>query len=163
MINTYDLFATRVVHTKVPIPIDIHKKIISFVEDKYKEENTVSCIKGFQFHEDFNGKKELDHVLNAYLKNFLYIKIAYSWLNVLHNQSYNKPHSHNGTDVQFAGVFYLSHENNNIHFAKDSETFEIKPKLFDLIVFPFHLLHYVLPEERVGKRICYAFNLEIIK
>ena len=34
-----------------------------------------------------------------------------------------------------------------------------KPKLFDFIIFPDDLVHYVLPEKRNKKRICYAFNL----
>ena len=54
---------------------------------------------------------------------------------------------------------YLSSENNNIILAREDQTFEIKPKLFDFIIFPYNLVHYVLPEERNEKRICYAFNL----
>ena len=59
MINTYNLFAVQMSHCKLPLNIDTHKKIISFVENEYKEEDTISCRKGFQFHGDFNGKKEL--------------------------------------------------------------------------------------------------------
>ena len=47
-------------------------------------------------------------------------------------------------------------------FSKGSEVFEIRPKLFDYLIFPFDLLHYVLPEKRKEKRICYAFNLTAV-
>lgn len=159
MLNTYDLFITRVVHGKLPIQIDLHKKIKSFVDNNYLEENKISCVNGFQFHGDFDGKEELDNNLNNYFNNFIGMKIYHRWLNVLGNSSYNFPHSHGGDNVSHSGVFYLSHENNNIHFSKDNEYFEIKPKLFDFLIFPYNLIHYVLPENRPEKRICYAFNL----
>ena len=43
MLNTYDLFVTRVVHGKLPIQIDLHKKIKFFVDNNYLEEDKVSC------------------------------------------------------------------------------------------------------------------------
>lgn len=159
MINSYNLFAVPMTHGRMPIPINIHKKVLKFVEENYKQEDTISCVKGFQYHNDFNGKKELDNFINNYLGNVHKLNIKYSWLNVLDNESYNTPHSHVGDHVTHAGVLYLSNTSNNIHFARDSDTFEIKPKLFDYLVFPFNLLHYVLPEKRSEKRICYAFNL----
>ena len=166
MINTYSLFALPVTHCKFPIPLSLHKKIILFVENNYnKKENFIkrSCVKGFQFHDDFDGKKELVNNLNTFLSINFNLKIYHSWLNVLGDDSYNKPHVHSGDEVTHSGVFYLSSENNNIHFARDSDTFEIKPTLFDFLIFPYHLLHYVLPENRMEKRICFAFNLEKIK
>jgi len=164
MIHTYNLFAVQMSHCILPLDIDIHKKITSFVENEYKEENTVSCTKGFQFHGDFNGKKELDFFLNQYLINTFSYEINYSWLNVLGNNSYNKPHSHPGNVVDLSAVYYLSNNNNNITFVKEGNFFELKPKIFDLLIFPYNLVHYVLPEERLEKRICYAFNMsKIIK
>jgi len=164
MINTYHLFAVPVMHCKMPIEINLHKKIISFVEKNYKENDKISCVKGFQYHGDFEGKKELVKNLNTYLNNNFKKEIINEngWLNVLGNESYNIPHSHSGNSISHSGVFYLSQENNNIHFARDSDTFEIKPTLFDLLIFPYHLLHYVLPENRIEKRICFAFNLKDI-
>jgi hypothetical protein len=163
MLNTYDLFITRVIHGKLPIQINLHKKIKYFVDNNYLEENKISCINGFQFHENFDGKEELNYNLNNYLNNFLNMKIYNSWLNILGNNSYNFPHSHGGDNVDYSGVFYLSNENNNLHFARNNETFEIKPKLYDVLIFPSDLVHYVLPENRPEKRICYAFNLTKIK
>ena len=160
MINTYNLFITRVTHGKLPVSVELHKKILSFVEKEYVEENNISCINGFQFHDDFDGKKELDDKLNSYFKNIFNLEIVNSWLNVLGNKSYNFPHSHGGYNVRTSGVFYLSHENNNLHFAKNNDYFKIEPKLFDYLLFPHDLIHYVLPEERSQKRICYAFNLK---
>jgi hypothetical protein len=162
MLHTYDLFITRIVHGKLPISVELHKKIKLFVDNNYSEENKLSSINAFQFHNDFVGKKELIEILNNYFRNFLQIEICYSWLNVLGNNSYNFPHTHSGAGVTHAGVFYLSPENNNLHFAKDDNHFEIKPTLYDFLIFPSHLIHYVLPENRVEKRICFSFNLNKI-
>tara|TARA_R100001509_G_scaffold146896_1_gene104079 strand:- start:350 stop:838 length:489 start_codon:yes stop_codon:yes gene_type:complete len=159
MIKSYNLFVTRVTHGKFPIPIELHKKIISFVQKEYVEENNISCVNGFQFHQDFDGKNELDTQLNNYFNNIYNLHIVNSWLNVLGNKSYNFPHSHGGQNVRTSGVFYLSHENNNLHFAKDNDYFKVEPKLFEYLLFPSDLIHYVLPENRNEKRICYAFNL----
>ena len=159
MINTYNLFAVRLSHGSLPIPINIHKKIIQFVDKNYKPKDTISCVSGFQYHEDFEGKKELNNFIDNYLNNVHHLKITNAWLNVLENKSYNKPHNHTGDVIKYAGVLYLSNTNNNISFTKDSNVFEIKPKIFDYLIFPYDLLHYVLPEERNEKRICYAFNL----
>ena len=68
-----------------------------------------------------------------------------------------------GDNVFQSGVFYLSRDNNNINFFRDGDTFEITPSLYDYLVFPHSLVHYVLPAERNDKRICYAFNLTTIK
>tara|TARA_Y100000004_G_scaffold187894_1_gene241276 strand:+ start:599 stop:1087 length:489 start_codon:yes stop_codon:yes gene_type:complete len=162
MINVYNLFAVPMTHGTVPVPINIHKKIIKFVEDNYKSEDNISCVKGFQYHNNFDGKKELNNFIDTYLKNVHHLEIASAWINVLDNESYNTPHSHAGNQVTHAGVLYLSNNNNNINFARDNETFQIKPKLFDYLIFPYNLLHYVLPEKRLEKRVCYAFNLRRI-
>jgi len=162
MLHTYDLFITRIVHGKLPISVELHNKIKLFIDNNYSEENKITCINGFQFHDDFDGKKELIEILNNYVKNFLQLEIYYSWLNVLGNNSYNLPHTHLGDGATHAGVFYLSPENNNLHFVKDGDHFEIKPKLYDFLIFPSSLIHYVLPENRVEKRICFSFNLKKI-
>jgi hypothetical protein len=163
MINVYNLFAVPLTHCKAPIPINLHKKITSFVEDEYKESDTISCVKGFQFHKNFNGKKQLDNFLSIYLRNNFHLNIANSWLNVLGNNSSNNPHKHEGNKIEFAAVYYLSNNNNTIVFMKEDEIFEIEPKMFDLLIFPNDLVHYVLPEKRLNKRICYALNLQQLK
>ena len=71
MINTYNLFAVPLVHCKLPIPIDLHQKIISYVEKNYTEDEVASCVQGFQHHGDFDGKKELVDILNKYLNNII--------------------------------------------------------------------------------------------
>tara|TARA_R110000737_G_C14342891_1_gene443647 strand:- start:64 stop:558 length:495 start_codon:yes stop_codon:yes gene_type:complete len=162
MINVYNLFAVRMVHCKLLIPLDLHKKIILFSENKYKECDTISCVKGFQFHKDFKGKKELDSILDNYMMITHRLKINHSWLNVLGNDSLNLPHKHEGNDVIYSAAYYLSNDNSIITFVKDDEIFEIKPKMFDLLIFPHNLVHYVLPGKKSDKRICYSFNLEKI-
>ena len=160
MINVYNLFAVQMSHCKLPLPINLHKKIISFVENKYKEGDTISCVKGFQFHEDFDGKKELDSILDNYMKNTHRLQVIYSWLNVLGSGSHNVPHKYTADHIRYAAVYYLSNDNSTIVFVKEDQTFELQPKLFDLLIFPYDLVHYVLPEERQQKRICYAFDLK---
>lgn len=160
MINTYDLFITRISHGKLPIPVEIHKNIMSFVEKNYTVDNTVSCVQGFQSHQEFKGKKELHGILDNYFKNIFGLKLQSGWLNILGPNSYNYPHSHSGDNIFRSGVFYLSDKNNNITFSKDGEIFDVKPKLFEYLIFPYNLIHYVLPENRTHKRVCYAFNLE---
>ena len=159
MISTYNLFAVPLTHGKLPLQPLLHKQIISFVNDNYTEKDLVSCKKGFQFHENFEGKKEMDQILNKFLTNTCNSYILNSWLNILGNYSYNTPHSHIGDGIGLSGVFYLSNDNNNINFTKDGHVFSLEPKLFDILIFPYNLVHYVLPEKRKIKRICHAFNL----
>tara|TARA_R100001015_G_C4608148_1_gene163316 strand:+ start:291 stop:785 length:495 start_codon:yes stop_codon:yes gene_type:complete len=163
--NTYSLFATTVIHSKIIIQPDLHKKILTYVNKELNlpATNMRSVINGHQFHDNFDGKEDLNKLLNNYFINNFQLKIESSWLNVLNNNSYNKPHAHGGNKVCSSVVFYLSHNNNNITFVKDTKTFEIKPGLFDYLLFPHNLVHYVLPEERAESRISYALNLERIE
>ena len=163
MINTYNLFAVPLTHAKLHLQPILHKQILSFVDENYTEGDRISCSKGFQFHGDFKGKKELDEILNKFLLKTFNSYIHYSWLNVLGSDSYNVPHAHVGENIELSGVFYLSNQNNNIHFTKDGNIFSLEPKLFDILIFPFDLVHYVLPEKRKTKRICYAFNSRNVK
>lgn len=162
MSNTYNLFSVNVFHGKIIIPVNIHKNILNFVEKNYEEKNTISCVNGFQYHENFNDKKKLNEIINKHVASIYRLSIIHGWLNVLKNKSYNKPHCHSSDNTVMAAVLYLSNENNNITFTRCGEVFEIKPKLFDYLIFPENLLHYVLPEQRTEKRICYAFNLKQI-
>ena len=159
MINTYNLFAVPLIHGKLIIQPFLHEKIISFIDNNYTEKDLISCVKGFQFHEDFKGKKEINKIINKFLFRTFNCCINNSWLNILGDYSYNNPHNHVGDNIKFAGVLYLSSENNNINFTKDGQTFSLEPKLFDIIIFPYDLIHYVLPEKRKNKRICYSFNI----
>jgi|TARA_E500000318_G_scaffold104524_1_gene110619 hypothetical protein len=161
MFNVYSLFSVNVFEGKIIVPINIHKKILNIIEEKYeKEGKRDSCVNGFQYHENFDGKKELNEIINKHLLSMHNLKIINGWLNVLENQSYNLPHSHTADDIKMAGVLYLSSQNTNITFTREGEVFEIKPKMFQYLIFPFNLVHYVLPENIMQKRISYAFNLK---
>jgi len=163
MINTYNLFAVHVIHTKFIVPTNLHNKIIDYVNKNYVVSDVEkSCVNGFQTHENFDGKEDLNNMLQTYLNNTFKLNLENGWLNVLGKNSYNRPHVHSGTDITYSAVLYLSADNNNITFTKDGEIFDINPKLFDLLIFPFNLVHYVLPEERNQKRVCYSFNLSTI-
>jgi hypothetical protein len=159
MINTYNLFAVQLTQAKLFLPPVLHKKILSFIDKNYTEKDLVSCKKGFQFHKDFEGKKEMNELLNKFLLKTFNCYILSSWLNILGDYSYNTPHFHTGNSIALSGVFYLSNQNNNIHFTQNGQVFSLEPKLFDILIFPYNLVHYVLPEERKDKRICHAFNL----
>jgi hypothetical protein len=160
--NTYNLFAVQVHHSKVILPVELHRRIISFVEKNMSiSENYFSSVRGYQNHNNFEGKKKLNELLSKHLNNFYGLKIDHGWLNVLVNDSYNNPHRHFGENISHSAIIYLSNEINNINFVKESEVFEIKPKLFDLLIFPSDLVHYVLSDKRKEKRISYAMNLSI--
>ena len=163
MLNTYHLFAVPMLHGKFVVPVDLHKKILKFVKEEYKvQESQISCINGFQTHDDFDGKEELNSELNLFFNNYLKLNIEYAWLNVLGKHSYNIPHKHSGDGVSHSGILYLSVENTAITFVKDGDIFEVTPKLFEFLIFPYDLVHYVLPLEKNEKRISYAFNLRKI-
>jgi len=161
MINTYSLFPVIVYQGKLPLQPFLHKKIISFVEKNYTEKNMYSIVNGVQIHEDFDGKKELDQLLNKLTLTTLSSSIVNGWLNILGNDSYNHPHIHPSNEPALSGVLYISNTNNNINFTKDGDVFSFQPKIFDYLIFPYNLVHYVLPEKRKEKRISYAFNLKI--
>ena len=163
MINTYNLFAIPVFHGKLPVPVKIYNKILKYTDENCtddKVKDTISCVKGFQIHDEFDGKKELHIFLHNYLRNIYSFKPLNGWLNILGKGSYNKPHTHIGDEITHGGVLYLSNNSDSIYFTRDHEVFEIKPKIFDYVIFPWYLLHYVLPVDRSGKRISYAFNLK---
>jgi|TARA_R100001509_G_scaffold136739_1_gene90593 hypothetical protein len=166
MLNTYNIFATTIVKGKIILQPKLHEKILSYVNEKIISSPsgcTRSVINGYQFHNNFDEKKELNNLLDQYFLKFNSSVIKHAWLNVLDNKSYNKPHVHIGDNIKASGILYLSNNNNNITFVKDDDIFEIKPKLFDYLLFPYNLAHYVLPEERSELRISYAFNLEYIR
>jgi len=158
MLNHYDLFAIRITQTKFPLQIDLYKKITDFVDKNYvaKDGNKMSNWFGYQEHEDFDGKKELDEQLEQFFQMHFNCTIQHGWLNALEGRAYNQPHSHTG---DMSAVLYLSKDNNNITFARDNLTQEFKPNLFDLLIFPAELIHYVLPTENTQRRISYALNL----
>jgi len=163
MINTYNLFAIPVFHGKLPVPVKIYNKILKYTDENCTDDNTkdtVSCVKGFQIHDEFDGKKELHIFLHNYLRNIYSFKPLNGWLNILGKGSYNKPHTHIGDEITHGGVLYLSNNNSNICFTREHEVFEITPKIFDYVIFPCALLHYVLPGDNNSKRISYAFNLK---
>ena len=163
MLHTYSLFSVNVFHGKIIIPLETYKKILNFVEKNYEAKDVFSCVEGFQYHDNFNGKKELNKLINNHIAIMHQLKITHGWLNVLKNKSYNKPHFHTGNDIKASGVMYFSSNNNNINFVGNEDVFEIRPKLFEYLIFPHNLLHYVLPEDRQEDRICYAFNLESLR
>ena len=72
MINTYNLFAVQVMQGKLPLQPIVHKKILSFVHNNYTESDLRSNRKGFQFHKDFEGKKEMDESINQMINLIIF-------------------------------------------------------------------------------------------
>ena len=55
--NTYSLFATTVIHSKIIIQPDLHKKILTYVNKELNlpATNMRSVINGYQFHDNFDN------------------------------------------------------------------------------------------------------------
>ena len=158
MLTHHDLFSVRVTQAKFPVQIDLLKKIHKHVDENFvaNEGRFVSNYFGYQYHDDFEGKKELDETLNNFSQLHLNLNLRNAWLNVLQGDAYNTPHYHEGNT---SAVLYLSENNNNITFVRDDKISNFKPKMFDLLIFPANLVHYVLPTENKDRRISYAMNL----
>ena len=162
MLKTYHLFTQILIQTKLPLQIELHKKIINFVNENYEKEKVYelhSMRNGMQKHEEFDGKNELELEINKKCLILLSQKILNGWLNVIDNKAYNLPHNHVKGTEDLSGVYYLSSNNSQINFAHTGQVFELTPEQFDLIIFPTHLIHYVFPSLSKEKRISYAFNL----
>lgn len=161
MLKHYDLFSTRITHVKFPLQIELIKKILNHADEKFNDKGYISTVGGTQEHSDFDGKEELNNQLNKFFIHNFGLKIYYGWLNILDDKAYNEPHRHFTVDSShLSGVFYLSSNNGKITFVKDDEIWEFQPSIYDLLIFPSQLVHYVLPSGVPGKRVSYAFNFE---
>ena len=163
MINTYHLFSVPVIETKIVLQTPLFKKITNWCKENSKNENFITRRGGFQEHNDFDGKEELDEIINSFLRLHVQEKISHSWLNVLNKNGDNLPHRHTGDNIKSSAVFYLTNNNSAINFIKDSQLFSVYPKLFDLLIFPSDLIHQVSPHLNDEVRISYAINTESIK
>jgi len=163
MINTYHLFAVPVIQTKIVLQTPLLKKITDWCQKNNKKEDFISLRGGFQEHKNFDGKEELDEIINSFLRLHVKEKITYSWLNVLNKNGDNTPHRHTGDNIKSSAVLYLTENNSTISFMRDAQIFSFQPKLFDLIIFPHDLIHQVSPHTTDNLRISYAINTESIK
>jgi hypothetical protein len=163
MINSYQLFSVSVIETKIIIQAPLLKKVINWCEKNNKTENYISIRGGFQEHENFDGKKELDQILNCFLRVHMREEIAHGWLNVLNKNGDNIPHRHSGDIIKNSGVLYLTNNNSAISFIKDSQVYSFYPKLYDFIFFPHDLIHQVSTHTEDKFRISYAINTKNIK
>lgn len=140
---------------------ELHNKIIKFSSELQIEPRVVSVHNGTQEHKTFNGDVEIRNVLNEFLKTNFNTEVAHQWLNVISENGFNVPHTHGNTNTM-SGVLYLTKENSNIifygGFGRKDDITEIKPQLFDLIIFPSYLTHLVAPSLSKSKRISLAFN-----
>ncbi len=163
MINTYHLFAVPVIETKIVFQTPLLKKITDWCKKNNKKEDFISLRGGFQEHQNFDGKEELDEIINSFLRLHMKEKITYSWLNVLNKNGDNTPHRHTGNNIKSSAVLYLTENNSAINFMRDAQIFSVYPKLFDFLIFPHDLIHQVSPHLNDKVRISYAINTESIK
>jgi len=163
MINTHNLFAVPVMETTVVIQTPLLKKIKNWCEENKKNTNFISVRNGFQEHENFDGKEELNEILNTFLRIHFKQEIEHGWLNVLNKNGDNAPHQHLGDNVINSGVLYLSNNNSAITFMRDTQIFSFYPKLFNLLIFPKELIHQVSPHLTDEVRISYGINLRNIR
>lgn len=162
MINTYNLFAVPVTETTIVIQTPLLNKITKWCEENKKSTDFISVRNGFQEHGNFDGKEELDDILNTFLRLHFKQEIDHSWLNVLNKNGDNVPHVHLGDKIISSGVFYLSRNNSAITFMRNEDIFSFYPKLFNLLVFPKKLIHQVSPHLTDELRISYSINMRSI-
>lgn len=158
MINTYQLFSVPLVETKLIIQIPLLNKVKNWCKENNKNENFISLRGGYQEHDDFDGKKELDEIINSFLRIHMKEKILHGWLNILNKNGDNIPHRHTGDNIKSSAVLYLTNNNSAINFMRDSQVFSVYPKLFDFLIFPHDLIHQVSPNLNDEIRISYAIN-----
>ncbi len=162
MINTYNLFAVPVTETTIVIQTPLLNKITNWCEENKKNTDFISVRNGFQEHGNFDGKEELDDILNTFLRLHFKQEIDHSWLNVLNKNGDNVPHVHLGDKIVSSGVFYLSRNNSAITFMRNEDIFSFYPKLFNLLIFPKKLIHQVSPHLTDELRISYSINMRSI-
>ena len=162
MIDIHHLFAVTLYTTKFVVQPTEHKKIINFCNNSDGPEK-VSIRKGTQYHmheSKFDGSENLFNELNNFKHRLIHL-----WLNVAEEGGYNMPH-HHGLITNMSGVLYLTEDNSEIEFLSDflrgDRTYKVKPKLFDLLIFPAYLYHFVHPSTSKEKRISVSFNAEPI-
>jgi len=160
ILNRYDLFAETVFHLECIVQHDVYSKVLKYVEENFNRSNSVSNVGGFRSQDDFDGKQELIKIIENKSKIIGNYQIETGWLNVLDNQAYNVPHRHTDHGIAATGVLYLSTSDTSINFAKENKVSSFQPKIFDMFIFPYNLIHYVLPGKSEEKRICFAFNLK---
>ena len=163
MINTYQLFSVPVIETKIVLQTPLLKKIKNWCQENNKKEDFISLRGGFQEHENFDGREELNNILNSFFKINMREEILHGWLNVINKNGDNIPHRHTGDHIKNSAVFYLTNNNSSISFMRDTQIFSFQPKLFDLIIFPHDLIHQVSPHTTDELRISYAVNTRNIK
>ena len=62
MINTYQLFSVPVIETKIVLQTPLLKKIKNWCQENNKKEDFISLRGGFQEHENFDGREELNNI-----------------------------------------------------------------------------------------------------
>ncbi len=120
-----------------------------------------------------NYKSHFSSNNSLFIKNWPKDYSFFMWSNRLQSSGYNKPHIHPGGWL--SGVFYveipkkLKNNEGAIEFSLHVEGFKIlntkipnkiiKPKIFDLVLFPSLTFHRTIPFKSTEERICVAFDI----
>jgi len=126
-------------------------------------------------------EKEIPFFANLLsLKKDYNLKLLEIWANINNQSDMNRPHVH--PTMILSGVYYVKAPPNcgDIHFMNpNSIDFPklntitadwniytapeviFKPEVSKLIIFPSHLMHYVVPNQTTKNRISFSFNIAI--
>jgi hypothetical protein len=84
------------------------------------------------------------------------------WANILREGEWITPHTHAVTpNAYLAGTVYLTNTPGNFFIYKEGSTFEVKPEVGKVIIFPSCLTHYSEKHEGRMPRISLAFDIVV--
>ena len=166
------------------------KKILKDKKDK-NENNILSNIGGFQTNPimdtELNKKifyKAVELINSNYNVNPIYnFRLLNVWINENYKNCFNQIHLHPKSN--FSGVYYVEvpEKSGELVFLKNDKSvtmmlhddefigneidflvkYKIQPLKYQMIIFPSHLEHMVLPNKNEQSRISISFNIDFIK
>ena len=170
MTTRHDIFSTPVWHiegTSQQLIDELTQGAYKFKE-RYQTENK-SNQGGYQTTtfdwEEFHpqGIEYIDKVVGDIFK----FKVDGWWYNINGKGQWNTPHTHPGVDL--ALVLYLTETANLLTFINPfshrkidkSSAYSPKTKKGDILIFPFDVQHFVMPNPREEDRISISMNLQL--
>ena len=118
-------------------------------------------LKWDKFHPQ--GREYIDKVVGDIFEKF---EVTHWWYNINPKGAWNTAHTHPGVD--YALVLYVTDSDGVLtlmspHHSRiqDGSHGGIHAKKGDIIIFPFDLIHYVMPNPREEDRISISMNLQL--
>ena len=81
------------------------------------------------------------------------------WMNFTYKGDDNPAHDHAGA---LSAIIYIQDDEDSLPTEFPSINYSHKGKTGEIILFPSHLPHFVVPKETDSERITSSFNLEVI-